>query len=129
MTQKEILTYINDVLVPTITDTDTANEISEFATKAIAALDKKAVSAKAYAAKKRAETDVLTQQIHDVLTDTPMTAVDIVALVPGEDVTRSKVQARLKKLVDAGIVVKSQINIAAEGEKKHMVMGYALAAN
>ena len=128
MTKRECLTYINDNLIPTITDEVTRNELTDYVAKEIAALEKKAASAKTYAAKKRAENDAMTNAIASVLTTEFQTIDAITAQVDGEDVTKAKVQARLTKLFKAGTIVKDTVNAAAEGEKKRMVVAYAIPA-
>lgn len=105
----------------------TAEDVIAFCNKEIEALDKKAVKAKERAAAQKAKGDELTDTILKVLTDEFQTAGDIVEVLNCEDVTTHKVSSRLRVLVNDGKVVKDQINVAAEGEKKHLLMGYKLA--
>ena len=104
-----------------------AEEVVAFCNKEIEALDKKATKAKERAAAQKAEGDELTDAVLEVLTDEFQPAGDIVKALNREDVTTHKVSYRLRVLVEGGKAVKDQINIAAEGEKKHLVMGYKLA--
>lgn len=104
-----------------------AEEVVAFCNKEIEALEKKAAKAKERAAAQKAEGDELTDAVLAVLTDEFQPAGDIVKALNREDVTTHKVSYRLRVLVEGGKAVKDQINIAAEGEKKHMVMGYKLA--
>ena len=104
-----------------------AEEVVAFCNKEIEALEKKAAKAKERAAVQKAEGDELTDAVLAVLTDEFQPAGDIVKALNREDVTTHKVSYRLRVLVEGGKAVKDQINIAAEGEKKHLVMGYRLA--
>ena len=104
-----------------------AEEVVAFCNKEIEALEKKAAKAKERAAVQKAEGDELTDAVLEVLTDEFQPAGDIVKALNREDVTTHKVSYRLRVLVESGKAVKDQINIAAEGEKKHLLMGYKLA--
>lgn len=104
-----------------------AEEVVAFCNKEIEALEKKATKAKERAAAQKAEGDELTDAVLAVLTDEFQPAGDIVKALNREDVTTHKVSYRLRVLVESGKAVKDQINIAAEGEKKHLLMGYKLA--
>ena len=103
-----------------------AEDVVAFCNKEIEALEKKAAKAKERAAAQKAEGDELTDAVLEVLTDEFQPAGDIVKALNREDVTTHKVSYRLRVLVEGGKAVKDQINIAAEGEKKHLVMGYRL---
>ena len=104
-----------------------AEDVVAFCNKEIEALEKKATKAKERAAAQKAEGDELTDAVLAVLTDEFQPAGDIVKALNREDVTTHKVSYRLRVLVESGKAVKDQINIAAEGEKKHLLMGYKLA--
>lgn len=104
-----------------------AEEVVAFCNKEIEALEKKAAKAKERAAAQKAKGDELTDTILKVLTDEFQTAGDIVEVLNCEDITTHKVSSRLRVLVNDGKVIKDQINVAAEGEKKHLLMGYKLA--
>lgn len=104
-----------------------AEDVVAFCNKEIEALEKKAAKAKERAAAQKAEGDELTDAVLEVLTDEFQPAGDIVKALNREDVTTHKVSYRLRVLVEGGKAIKDQINIAAEGEKKHLVMGYKLA--
>ena len=106
-----------------------ADVVIAFCDKEIAALDAKAVKAKERAAAKKAEADVLMDQIRDVLTDEFRIIADIAADVAevNADATVSKVQYRLNKLVENQIAEKTQVTIpATEGSKARKVMSYRL---
>ena len=104
-----------------------AEDVVAFCNKEIEAPEKKAAKAKERAAAQKAEGDELTDAVLEVLTDEFQPAGDIVKALNREDVTTHKVSYRLRVLVEGGKAIKDQINIAAEGEKKHLVMGYKLA--
>ena len=85
-----------------------AKDVQEFLEKQVAQIDAKAAKAKERAAKAKAEGDELTKAIEDVITAEFQTADAITEQVDFENVTKSKVVARLTKLVAAGKVVKEQ---------------------
>ena len=71
----------------------------------------KAEKAKAKAATKKVEADEMEQAVAAVLTAELQTVDEIVAQVEGEEVTRAKVVARLKKLVEAGVAAKDSVKV------------------
>lgn len=98
-------------------------ELVEFIDGQLASLDKRAAAAKARQDKKRAEGDEIRAKVQEVLsTDNAMIVPEIVAAIADENITSAKVVARLKQLVDAGIVIKEKVKFDA-GEK----MTYKLA--
>lgn len=108
-----------------------AEAVIAFCEKEIASLDAKAAKAKERAAAKKAEADVLYDQVKDVLTDEFATIADIAAKVAevNPDATVSKVTYRLTKLVEAGVAEKTPIKIAAtETSKARTVQGYRIIA-
>lgn len=108
-----------------------AEAVIAFCDKEIASLDAKAAKAKERAAAKKAEADVLYDQVKDALTDEFATIADIAAVVAevNPDATVSKVTYRLTKLVEAGVAEKTPIKIAAtETSKARTVQGYRLIA-
>lgn len=126
MTKREVLTYINENFVPTITDEETAASVADYVAKEFAALDKKAANAKVYAAKKRDELDEMAEGIMDIMT-TELVPIDLIVEALGDpEATKAKVQARLSKLHKAGKLDKGTINVGAEGSKKRMVVAYSL---
>jgi hypothetical protein len=108
-----------------------AEAVIAFCEKEIASLDAKAAKAKERAAAKKAEADVLYDQVKDALTDEFATIADIAAVVAevNPDATVSKVTYRLTKLVEAGVAEKTPIKIAAtETSKARTVQGYRIIA-
>ena len=114
MTNKEMFEQIKGKL------TD-AEEIAFIETQ-IAALDRKAAKAKERAAAKKAEGDELRAEVQAILTEEFQSAQAITDAIGKEDVTKAKVIARLKQLVDTGVAVKEEVKI---GDKKQMA--YKLA--
>lgn len=107
-----------------------AATVMDFCDKEIASLDAKATKAKERAAAKKAEADVLMDQVRGTLTGEFQTIADIATAVAAvnEDATTSKVQYRLSKLVETDFAVKEQITIpATETTKARKVMAYKLA--
>lgn len=105
-------------------------DLITFCEAQIADLDKKAAKAKARAAAKKAEGDVLTDLVYSVMTEEFQTGADIAAAVLAQlpedtDVTTSKVTARITKLVNDGAVVKEQMSVEVGG-KKSRKMAYRL---
>ncbi len=98
-----------------------AEEVLAFIDKTVEQIDAKAAKAKEKAAEKKTEGDELRAAVEAVLTDELQTIDAITAQIEGEDITKSKVTARLTQLVKADIARKEQVK---EGDRK--VMGYAL---
>lgn len=82
----------------------------------------KAAKAKERAAAKKAEGDALRATVHGILTEEFQSAQAITDAIGDEEVTKAKVIARLKQLVDSGVAVKEEQKI---GDKK--CMAYKLA--
>ena len=99
-----------------------------FCDKEITALDNKAAKAKERAATKKAEADVLYDQVADALnTEEFQTIADIAAAVAevNADATVSKVTYRLTKLVEAGVAEKTDVTIpGGEGVKTRKVKAF-----
>ena len=107
-----------------------ADVVKAFCDKEIAALDSKAAKAKERAAAKKAEADVLMDQVKDALTGEFQVIADIAAAVAevNADATVSKVTYRLGKLVESGDAEKTQVTIpATETTKARKVQAYKLA--
>ena len=130
MTKREVLEAIKDAFVTGETAID-VDVIVAFCEKEIAALDTKAAKAKERAAAKKAEADVLMDQVAGALTDEYQTIADIAASVieDNADATVSKITYRLTKLVEAGVAEKTQVTIpATEGSKARKVQAYRAIA-
>ena len=99
-----------------------------FCDKEITALDNKAAKAKERAATKKAEADVLYDQVADALnTEEFQTIADIaaaVAEVKAEQAAQAKYE-RLTKLVEAGVAEKTDVTIpGGEGVKARKVKAF-----
>ena len=106
-------------------------DVIAFCEKEIAALDSKAAKAKERAAAKKAEADILMDQVKGALTDEFLPIADIAAAVAemNPDATIAKVQYRLNKLVAAEIAEKTDLTIpGVDGGKSRKVKGYRIFA-
>ena len=104
-----------------------AATVMAFCDKEIASLDAKAAKAKERAAAKKAEADVLMDQVRDVLTGEFQTIADIAAAVAevNADATVSKVTYRLTKLVEAGDAEKTDVTVpGVDGAKARKVKAF-----
>ena len=107
-----------------------AATVMEFCDKEIASLDAKAAKAKERAAAKKAEADVLMDQVRNTLTDEFQTIADIATAVAAVnlDSTISKITYRLTKLVESEVAEKTQVTVpATETTKARKVQAYRLA--
>lgn len=86
-------------------------EMIKFIDHQVELIASKAEKAKAKAATKKAEADEMEQAVAAVLTAELQTVDEIVAQVEGEEVTKAKVVARLKRLVDAGVAEKDSVKV------------------
>ena len=107
-------------------DVVTAADVIAYADTAIAQLEAKAAKAKERAAEKKADGDALRAVVENAVSDDLQTIDDITAKVVKtegyEDVTKSKVTARLTQLVKSGVIHKVQVKT----EDNRKVMAYAL---
>ena len=104
-----------------------AATVMAFCDKEIASLDAKAAKAKERAAAKKAEADVLMDQVRDTLTGEFQTIADIAANVAevNADATVSKVTYRLTKLVEAGDAEKTDVSVpGVDGGKARKVKAF-----
>lgn len=125
ITKKEYFNAIKTVVAAMEVVGDIAAEdVVAFIDKQIEQIDAKAAKAKAKAGEKKAEGDALREAVAAVLTDEYQTVDAIVAQVEGEDITKSKVVARLTQLIEAQVAVKEQVKDEATNRK---VMAYKLA--
>ena len=99
-----------------------------FCEKEIAALDSKAAKAKERAAAKKAEADVLMEQVKNALTDEFQTIADIAAVVAetNPDATISKTTYRLTKLVETQVAEKAEVSVPTADGKSRKVKAYRL---
>ena len=85
-------------------------DLVDFCNTQIEQLDKKAEKAKQTAAKKKEE-DPYIDVVFNALTSELATVDEIVNIIGDEDFTVGKARARLKKLVDAGTIVKDTVKV------------------
>lgn len=120
VTRAQMFTEIKAVVEAS--DVAGKEEMIKFIDHQIELIADKAAKAKVKAATKKAEADEMEQAVAAVLTAELQTVDEIVAQVEGEEVTRAKVIARLKKLANAGVAAKDSVKV--EKSKK---VAYRLA--
>ena len=108
-------------------DGDNIDMLIEFVQAEASALANKSAKAKAKAAEKKTELDELALAVLNAVTTEPQTRDAITDVVVGEDVTIAKVGSRLTKLVEHGLVVRSEIATTSASGKKTTRKAYALA--
>ena len=126
ITKAQKYAMIEDIL--NTVDGDNIDMLIEFVQAEQAALANKAAKAKAKAAEKKTEIDDLGNAVLGVLNGTPKTRDEVFALVEdfSNDVSVAKVGARLTKLVDAGLIVKSEVKAVTASGKKTSRMAYSV---
>ena len=128
ITKREMFEAIKETFETGTCKFDAAT-VMAFCDKEIASLDSKAAKAKERAAAKKAEADVLMDQVRDALTGEFQTIADIAAAVAevNPDATVSKTTYRLTKLVEANVAEKTQVSIpGTDGGKTRKVQAYRL---
>ena len=128
ITKREMFEAIKETFETGACKYDAAT-VTAFCDKEIASLDSKAAKAKERAAAKKAEADVLMDQVRDALTGEFQTIADIAAAVAevNADATVSKTTYRLTKLVEANVAEKTQVSIpGTDGGKTRKVQAYRL---
>ena len=111
------------------TDEYDVDAIKDFIHNEIDILDRKAVSAKKAAAKKKAAPDALYDAVKEALNDEDFQPIAniIDAINPELAPTPQKVASRLTKMVNAEEVEKTELTLdCGEGQKKRKVQGYKL---
>ena len=106
-----------------------AATVMAFCDKEIASLDAMAAKAKERAAAKKAEADVLMDQVRDALTGEFQTIADIAAAVAqvNPDATVSKTTYRLTKLVEANVAEKTDVSVpGVDGSKARKVKAFRI---
>ena len=126
MTKMKKFQAIEDIL--NTVDGDNIDMLIEFVQAEQAALANMAAKAKAKAAEKKTEIDDLGNAVLGVLNGTPKTRDEVFALVEdfSNDVSVAKVGARLTRLVDAGLVVKTEVKAVTASGKKTTRMAYSV---
>ena len=126
ITKAQKYAMIEDIL--NTVDGENVDMLIEFVQAEQAALANKAAKAKAKAAEKKTEIDDLGNAVLGVLNGTPKTRDEVFTLVENfsNDVSIAKVGARLTKLVDAGLVVKTEVKAVTASGKKTTRMAYSV---
>lgn len=127
MTKREIYEAIINNATITLQDTEvTVEDIIALAEKELETLNKRNAKARERAEQKRKDSDELGEFIYnEILTDEfqPIAAI-LTQINTDEPLSASKIVARMKKLIEAGKVEKSEIKVDnGEGKTKN-VMGY-----
>ena len=126
ITKREMFEAIKETFETGTCKFDAAT-VMAFCDKEIASLDAKAAKAKERAAAKKAEADVLMDQVRDTLTGEFQTIADIAANVAevNADATVSKVTYRLTKLVESGDAEKTDVSVpGVDGGKARKVKAF-----
>lgn len=124
ITKAQKYAMIEDIL--NTVDGDNIDMLIEFVQAEQAALANKAAKAKAKAAEKKTEIDDLGNAVLAVVTAEPATRDEIFNAVEFDDATLAKVGARLTRLVDLGLVQKSEVKSVSASGKKTTRMAYSV---
>ena len=115
-------TELRDMNMNAVNDEEKQDELLAFIDKQIETLEKRKEAAATRAAKKKEESDALTEEILGLIGEELVTVDEIVVAINREDVTRNKVTARLGKLFKNGAIVKETVKV--NGNQR---MAYKLA--
>lgn len=126
ITKAQKYAMIEDIL--NTVDGENVDMLIEFVQAERNALANKAAKAKAKAAEKKTEIDDLGNAVLAVMTGEPKTRDEIFELVDFAGATIAKVGARLTKLVDAGLVQKTEVKGVTASGKKTTRMAYFVEA-
>lgn len=122
MTKVMKYAMVKEIVMAADIEEDVRVELIGLCEDEIAMIERKAVKAKERAAAKKAEADVIIDQVKAVLTDELQTVEQIVAAIGDEDVTKGKVVNRMKKLIEAEVAIKDFVKV-----DKRKVVAYKLA--
>jgi hypothetical protein len=125
-TKSDKLTDIKAILATVETTEYDIAALTEFVEAEIAALARKSEKAKEKAAEKKTERDELCELVASLLTTEPQTRDQLAEQIDDPEVTVAKVQARLTKLVDAGDVIRTEVDSVSASGKKSTKKAYAL---
>lgn len=126
VTKKDWYAQIRDVVEAS--DSENKEDIINFIDHEVQLLEAKAAKAAERAASKKADGDALKEVVFGVLTNKLQTVDEIMANIDGEDVTRSKVVARLTQLVKSGVAEKDMIKVEKDGEKAKKATAYKIGS-
>lgn len=120
MTKREVYDVIEAVF--NTIDNENKDDVLAMIAKERASLNRKNEKAKERAAEKKAAGDELRTRIEAILTDEPKTTNDIMTELGDENLTPSKITARMTQLYKNGVIEKHQVKI--DGRK---LVAYTLA--
>lgn len=124
ITKKDRFIAIKEVLA----GAGASEDLTAFCDAEIALLDKKAAAAKAAKAKRQEAADELTNAVAEALTDEFTSIAGVTARISGDDVTTSKVQYRLNKLVEANVAERGEVLVpGVDGGKARKLVGFRKA--
>lgn len=129
VTKRDHLTTLKAILAGEIAIAEVdKTALSDFIDNELDNLDKKAIAAKARAAKQKEAGDALRETIKGLLsTDEFTTIPTIVKALGDENITPQKVTPRLAQLVDLGLVERGDVKIEGkDGTKARTITGYRL---
>ena len=115
-------TELREMIMNAVNDEEKQDELLAFIDKQIETLEKRKEAAATRAAKKKEESDALTEEILGLIGEDLVTVDEIVVAINRENVTRNKVTARLGKLFKNGAIVKETVKV--NGNQR---MAYKLA--
>lgn len=123
ITERDIFTAIREACEAGAVEFEaeeiTADVVIEFCDKKLAALARKAETAKAKAAEKKAAGDALRERVFEVLGTEPMTIAEVTEAIGDEEVSTNKVAYRLNALVELGMAEKADAKIpGADGKTR-----------
>lgn len=121
-TKTMLFEELREIVIDVVKDEEKQNELVDFIDKQIELLVKRKAAAADRAAKKKEESDALTEEILGMIGEDLVTVDEIVVAINREDVTRNKVVARLGKLFKNGAIVKEAVKV--DGNQR---MAYKLA--
>lgn len=121
MTKKEYYEELKEILINS--DVEDKEVLIDFVENQINVLNAQSEKAKIRAAEKKAAGDELRAIVKSVLTEELQTAEEITAQIKGEDISKSKVIARLTQLVNNEEAVKEEVK-TEDGKKR---MAYKMA--
>lgn len=127
MTKREIYAALINNATITLQDTEvTVEDIIALAEKELETLDKRNAKARERAEQKRKDSDELGEFIYnEILTNEFQPIAAILTQINSEEpLSASKIVARMKKLIEAGKVEKSEIKVNTDDGKTKNVMGY-----
>jgi deoxyadenosine/deoxycytidine kinase len=104
-------TELREMIMNLVNDEEKQDELLAFIDKQIETLEKRKEAAATRAAKKKEESDALTEEILGLIGEDLVTVDEIVVAINREDVTRNKVTARLGKLFKNGAIVKETVKV------------------